>query len=250
MGETHQRHRLRAGAGARLQQSTQIGVALGHNTRERRRNLGIIEERLVVHSLRLRQFQLTLRRFETGLGGLHLRFCRQIFALRVIHFLLRHQAGFGLSNAIQPVELKVQHFVLRLYPVLLLLRTCYLVASVLDRGVVLLQLQLELRDLEHGHELTGLYAGSVIDVQFLYIAGFLRIHVDFLERNQFGRQGELVAERLDADFYHSYRHGLRRHLGGALCLSVPVAARRQKGGAERQQKKNQRQRGCLAVPIT
>ena len=55
-------------------------------------------------------------------AGFHLRLRGQILALRVVHFLLRHQARLRLRDAVQPVELQVQNLVLRFHAVQFVLR--------------------------------------------------------------------------------------------------------------------------------
>ena len=73
LGEPHQRHGLRAGAGARLHQRAEIGEALRHHAGERRRDLGVIEQHLIVLPLGLRGCELALGGLQIRLGRLHLR---------------------------------------------------------------------------------------------------------------------------------------------------------------------------------
>ncbi len=135
--------RLRAGTGARLHQRAEIGEALRHDTRERRGNLGVVEQRLIM-------FPLGLGGCEHAFGGLQVRFrrfhlCgrRESLALGIVHFLLRHQAGLRLRNAVQPVELQLKHFLLGLHAVQFVLCVWDLGSGILDRGVVLFHLQLQ-----------------------------------------------------------------------------------------------------------
>ena len=64
-------------------------------------------------------------------AGIHLRRCRQIFPLRIIHFLLRHNAGLALEDSIQARVLQVKSFVLRLIASQFVLRAGYLIAAFL-----------------------------------------------------------------------------------------------------------------------
>jgi len=63
----------------------------------------------------------------------------------------------------------MQHVVLRLGARQLVTGVLNLIGGALDRGVVLLELQFELRDLEHRHHLAGLHARAIVDVQHLHI---------------------------------------------------------------------------------
>ena len=107
--------------------------------------------------------ELALRGFQSGLAGIHLRRRRQILALRVIHFLLRHDAGLALEDAIQARVLQVQRVVLRLIALQFVLRPADLVRRIFDFRLIFLQLSLQFWNLQNGHDLTGFHMRSVVD---------------------------------------------------------------------------------------
>ncbi len=133
---------MRAGAGAGLHQRAEIGVALRYHARERRRDLGVVEQRLIVFPLGFRSRQHAFGGLQIRLGSFHLRRHGKSPALGIVHFLLRHQARLGLRDAIEPVKLQLQHFLLGFHTVQLILGMRNLGRGVLHRRVVLLHLQL------------------------------------------------------------------------------------------------------------
>ena len=92
-------------------------------------------------------------RLERRLGRFHLRLGRQVFALGVVHFLLRHQAGSLVGHAFQARVLQVIDVVLRLHAASFMLRVGHHLLLVLDGRGVLLQLGFQLRDFQHRQEL-------------------------------------------------------------------------------------------------
>ena len=185
--EPDHRHSLRAGTGSGLDQSAEIREALRNRAREGRGNLRIIEQVLIVLPLGLRRGKLAFRRLQVRFGRLDLGRRSQGLALPVVHFLLCDQSGFGLGDAVQSAKLQLQHIVLSLRAAHQILGVHNLFGSALDRGIVLIQLRLQLGNLERREHLIRLHAASIVDVEFLNVTGFLRVDVDLLERDEFGR---------------------------------------------------------------
>ena len=127
-------------------------------------------------------------------GGFHLRLRRQILALRIVHFLLRDQPGLGVRHGLQAVVLQVSNLVLRFHAVQLFAGVRHLFAHVLDGGLVLLQLGFQFGNFEDRHQLAFLDVRAIVHFQFLHVAGFLGVDVDFLERHQFGGQSQLALD--------------------------------------------------------
>ena len=92
-----------------------------------------------MHQLGLAAGQLALRRLKRRLGGFHLRLGRQVFALRIVDFLLRDQAGLGYPTRVfRRVYCKVSDFVLGFHAVQLMLGVRHLFGHVVDGRFVLL----------------------------------------------------------------------------------------------------------------
>ena len=77
----------------------------------------VIEEHLIVTPPRLSLRKLALRGFDGRLLARHLRFYRQVLAVHVVHFLLRHQARLGLCDLIDSSVLEMCDVALRLHAV-------------------------------------------------------------------------------------------------------------------------------------
>jgi len=100
-----------------------------------------------------------------------------------------------------------------------------------DRGVVLLQLSLKLRNLQRRHNLALLNMRAVIDVQFLDKPRLFRVDVDLLERNQLARQIQSALQRLGNGFGHADGNFGRAWIGRIFRLDViGTIARRQQAG--------------------
>jgi hypothetical protein len=112
---------------------------------------------------------------------------RQVLALRVVHFLLGHQAGLGLRHGVQPVKLQMHDLVLGLRAAQVMLGVSDLVLHIGDGGFVLVQLGLQLRNLQHRQQLALLHAAAIVHVELAHVAGFFGVHVDFLEGHQLRR---------------------------------------------------------------
>src|SRR5579883_288745 len=115
----------------------------------------------------------------------------------------------------------MQYFVLRFYPAQFVLRMGYLVGCILDRGVVLLQLQFEFGDFQDSQHVTRLHAAAVVHTELSYIAGLFRVNLDFLEGHQLGRERKRAPQRFSADLGDADRIRLwcgayRIGAGGAL----------------------------------
>ncbi len=67
--------------------------------------------------------------------------------MRIFDFLLRDQSRFLFGNAVQTIEIGLQHVVLRLDAAQLFLGVIDHVGRVLDRGIVLAELRLQFGDL-------------------------------------------------------------------------------------------------------
>ena len=113
----------------------------------------------------------------------------------------------------------MKRLVLCLIPGEFVLRATHLIRRILDFRLVFLELRLQFWNLQDCHHLACLHVRSVIDIQLLHVAGFLRINIDFLEGHQFGRQSDLPAKR----FFHHLRHadGGRRSTGLNLFVTFP-----------------------------
>jgi len=100
----------------------------------------------------------------------------------------------------------VERIVLRLITGQLVLGAVHLIGRILDFRLVFLQLRLQLWNLQDRHYLVSLHVGSIVNQQFFYVSGFLRIDIDLLEGHQFGRQRDLPAKRLFHHLGHADRH--------------------------------------------
>ncbi len=120
--------------------------------------------------LGLRRRKHAFGRLQVRLRRFHLRRRSQSFALRIVHFLLRHQPGLGLRDAVQPVILQLQHLLLGLHAVQLFLGVRDLGSDIFHRGIVLFHLQLQLGNFERREHLVLLHARSIVDVQLFYEA--------------------------------------------------------------------------------
>ncbi len=128
--------------------------------------------------------ELALGRLQIRFRGLNLRRGGQSLSFRIVHFLLSHQSRFRFRHAVQPVELELHDFVLRFDAAQFALGVRNLVGGILDGSIVLLQLRLQFGDLEGRQDLVRLYAGTIVDLEFLHEAGLFRIHVDLLKGNK------------------------------------------------------------------
>src|ERR1700758_2271084 len=96
--------------------------------------------------------------------------------------------------------------------------------SVLDFRLILVDLRSQFGDFQVRHDLAGFYAATVIDEQFLNIAGFLSVDVDLLERHQFRGQSPSAPQLFLNSVHHSRRDVL---LSISLTNTPAHGARRQ-----------------------
>ena len=196
--EPDQRHGLRAGTGAGLHQRAEIGVALRDHAGEGRRDLGVIEQNLVVLLLGLAACELALAASRLDFVASTCASAARSLPCESSTSCCATRPGFDLATLFKPIELQMEHLVLRFHAPEFVLGVRHLVGRVPDGGVILLQLDLQFGDLEHGHHLAFLHAGAVVDQEIAYVAGLLGVDVDFLERHQLGGDRELALESLPA----------------------------------------------------
>ena len=129
LSQLHDRQILIVRTNAGLDQRARVGVAPHDHAIQRRGHIGIVLDRAHPRVVGARDLHALLRRGQRGLGRIHLRRRGKILGLRVIQFLLRHQARLRLRRVQQPLVVRVQRGVCRFGAPHLVLRPNNLVAA-------------------------------------------------------------------------------------------------------------------------
>ena len=148
-------------------------------------------------------------------GNVRIRF--HVFALGNIDLLLRDQFRTRFLNVGETRVGEMRDGVGRLGAIQIFPRARQFLIAAADGGFILLQLLLEFRNFQHGEDLPLLYVSSVVDVEFLNVAGNFGVHVDFLKRLEFGGDFQFVRNVASRHFHDGCR--------GSVCPSSAAALR-------------------------
>src|SRR4029077_10389358 len=105
-----------------------------------------------------------------------------------------------------------------------------------DGGLILLQLLLQFRNFQHGEKLSLLYVGSIVDIEFLDVAGNLCVDVHFLKGLEFGSDLQVIRNVSSRHLHDGGGGSVRRIVGSRL---VSLAASDESRGKNQKDKKNQ-----------
>src|SRR5216683_2820969 len=97
-----------------------------------------------------------------------------------------------------------------------------LLVAAADGGLILLQLLLEFRNFQYCQDLSLLYMSSVVDVEFLNVAGNFCVHIDFMKRLEFRSDLEAIRNVAAHHFHDGGSGSFRRIICGRLAsLATP-----------------------------
>ncbi len=202
--EPHQRHRLRAGTGAGLHQCAEIRESLRDHAGEGRRDLRIVEQHLIVLPLGLSGRELALRRLQIRFCGFHLRrggqsLCpanRPLPAAPPVPASTWRRRSAGRTEVAAlcagPPRGSIRFAACVIWSAAFLIAASSCLNCDCSSGISSIAITW-----------FCLHTRSVVDVELLHIAGFFRVNVDLLERNQFGRKRQVSLQSLPADLDHA-----------------------------------------------
>src|SRR4029077_6669080 len=121
----------------------------------------------------------------------------------------------------------------------------HLIGSIPNGGVILLQLDLEFRNLQHGYDLAFLDPCSVVHQEIAHITGLFGVDVDLLKRNQLGGHRELALESFPAHLGDTDADLFRRVALGAHFFAPATAS--QAGSQNRNEAANQTKKPAPAI---
>ena len=132
---------------------------------------------------------------DRGLRRRHLRLGHPVPRRGVVDVLLRHESSDGsFSTSASRVEREVRHLVRGLGAIEIGLRAIDLFGAARTRRLVLSGLVAQLRDLEHGEQLSRLDAIADVDVDRLQKSGDLGVDIDLLKRSKFRRERQRLRQ--------------------------------------------------------
>ena len=147
----------------------------------------------------MRHRKLLLGSRQRRLGRVLTSLRSAIFGGGVVEFLLGDQSRLGLVGADQPHGVGVQGDVIGLGAQYLALRLMDLFFRMVHFSLCLVHLGHQFRNFQHRQHLSGVNPITNIDVDVLYITGYLGVQLDILVGTELPGDGQRVGNRLPLD---------------------------------------------------